>query len=109
MDTYPFCIVGALNVLQLSRSFAADVLLEKADTLMSSASLSVMGQDEPRCNISTNKVIATSTEGNFLVIHHTYIHASAAEPFPAMLVRSLLTAAGSCENRKNENEDSCLP
>lgn len=47
-------------------------LADGEDTLMSPASLSVMGQDEPRCNISTNKVIATSIEGNFLVIHHIY-------------------------------------
>lgn len=34
---------------------------------MSSASLSVMGQDKPTCNISTNTVRATNEERNFLV------------------------------------------
>ena len=47
-------------------------LTDGGDTLMSSASLSVTGQDEPTCNISTNKVIATSIEGNVLAIHHVY-------------------------------------
>lgn len=75
---------------------------------MSSASLSVTGQDEPTCNIGTNKVIATSTEGNVLIIHH--IHASAAEPFPAMLSHSFLTSVTRRRRGKRKNRSgSCLP
>ena len=57
-------------------------LTDGEDTLMSLASLSVTGQDKPTCNISTNKVIATTIGGD-LSCHQSYLHASAAKPFSA--------------------------
>lgn len=69
----PFCFAGALNVLRLAGSLAAEVRAERLtdveNALMSSASLAVMGQEKPTCNIGSNKVTDTTIEGNSLIIH----------------------------------------
>lgn len=76
LDTYPFVLFEtwmSFNLLDpLLLMLRWKRLTDGKDTLMSLASLSVTGQDKPTCNISTNKVVAASIEGNFLVIHHKY-------------------------------------